>query len=379
MKLVYFCAATGGGMADYARYQANALVAQGVDIEFLAPARFPARSSDQFSINKLRCVYPMQWPRPFRTFAAGLRILQAHRTLAEITAREKAQHVLMASYAEYLAPLWSSPLRSLARSGTVFGAIVHDPVRDHVVGPRWWHRRSIAAGYSFLREAFVHEDIHLDTSAPMSALRTTVIPHGPYPLMDRGDSRQQVRTNLNLPESAFVWLSFGHLRQGKNLHLSIPALRDFPNAFLVVAGRAQSGGQQIIEHYRRLAREAGVADRCRWVDRFVPEEEVGGLFRAADLVLLTYSRSFRSASGVLNAAVAFRRPCVASGGEGNLQTQVKRHSLGVWVEPDDALALRHGIRRFFAVPPAPHWEAYEEENSWQINARRVVECMSESR
>jgi hypothetical protein len=88
------------------------------------------------------------------------------------------QFVLFGSYSEYLAPLWAGSLRSLAKQGVIFGAIVHDPVRNFVLGPLWWHHWSIASGYSFLREAFVHEAIELDTVHSMPQLHTTVIPHG---------------------------------------------------------------------------------------------------------------------------------------------------------------------------------------------------------
>lgn len=60
--------------------------------------------------------------------------------MRSVIVREGFRRVLMASYIEYLAPIWAPRLRNLSRSGIVFGAIVHDPVRDYVVGPSWWHR-----------------------------------------------------------------------------------------------------------------------------------------------------------------------------------------------------------------------------------------------
>jgi len=40
------------------------------------------------------------------------------------------QRVLMASYVEYLAPLWAGALRRKAKRGVVIGAVIHDPVGD---------------------------------------------------------------------------------------------------------------------------------------------------------------------------------------------------------------------------------------------------------
>ena len=50
--------------------------------------------------------------------------------------------------------------------------------------------------------------------------------------------------------------------------------------------------------------------------------QVADLFKACDFVLLTYSSDFQSASGVLNTAIAYRRPCLASSGKSNLKNQI---------------------------------------------------------
>jgi glycosyltransferase involved in cell wall biosynthesis len=255
---------------------------------------------------------------------------------------------------------------------------VHDPVRDFVVGPFWWHRRSIADGYSFLREAFVHEEIQLDTDRPMPCLRTTVIPHGPFRFPEPTLSRKQMRDKFQIRDDAFVLLSFGHIRDGKNLDLAVRALRDFPSVYLLVAGKEQSSAQKPIGYYQELARKIGVSERCRWMHCHVPENEIGNLFLASDLILLTYNKSFRSASGVLNTAVRYRKPCLASSGGGNLQSVIERYNLGRFVAPDNLETLREGIDIARAKGIAPDWDTYELENSWQRNALLVKEKMFES-
>ena len=48
--------------------------------------------------------------------------------------------VLLSSYSEYLAPFWVLPHWILAKCfGVTYVANLHDPVRDYVVGPQWWH------------------------------------------------------------------------------------------------------------------------------------------------------------------------------------------------------------------------------------------------
>ena len=113
------------------------------------------------------------------------------------------------------------------------------------------------------------------------------------------------------------------------------------------------------------AEELGVGDRCRWDIRRIPEDEVGDFFAACDVVLVTYSAKFRSASGVLNAAISARK------------TVVSKYNLGVFVEPDHLEEIIRGVmqlatRHQMHANPAPPWDRYEGKNSWEENARRVV-------
>ncbi len=63
---------------------------------------------------------------------------------------------------------------------------------------------------------------------------------------------------------------------------------------------------------------------------------------------------------------------------------VAKYDLGVFVEPDDFKEILKGASKF--VPnsatdelaalyqlPAPAWDRYELENSWEENAKKVVE------
>jgi glycosyltransferase involved in cell wall biosynthesis len=377
-RLLYFSPAVSGGIADYAREQANAMAQRGVNVYFLTSAGFKARPTDHFQAApriREKNTLPQNNSRLRARFATVRHILATFRELSAFLTESKCSHVLLSSYAEYLAPLWSGRLRRWARKGVVFGAVVHDPIRDAVVGPRWFHRWSVAQGYSFLREAFVHEEIQLDTVRPMPGMRTTVIPHGPYLFPKPKDSRKALRHKLCLPDDAYVALSFGHIRDGKNLDLVIQAMPRFSTVHLIVAGKDQPSRHKPIGFYQDLARTLQVHDRCHWIHGHIPEEEVGSLVMASDLSLLTYNSDFRSASGVLNAAVSYRKVCVASSGGGNLRTVVERYQLGWFVEPDNLAALELGIKAALQNEINPQWKTYEAENSWERNAQIVQRQM----
>jgi glycosyltransferase involved in cell wall biosynthesis len=377
-RLLYFSPSGSGGLADYAHEQAQALGCLGIEVLFLTVPGYPSSKTGlygiQHGLSRPRA-HRLALPRLCRRAVFATEVLKNYIHLATVIRQRRFRYVLLGAYAEYLAPLWATLLRKLAQEEVVFGAVVHDPVRDYVVGPKWWHRRSVAAAYSFLHEAFVHEAIELDTVRPMPRMRTTVIPHGPYHFPPPQRSREQVRAGLRIPAEAKVLLAFGHVRDGKNLELAIRALTRESQTFLLVAGNVSSTSQKPVEYYQAIAGQVGAAPRCRWLTGFIPADQVGDLFQACDAVLLTYSAHFRSASGVLNAAVAYRRPCIASSGEGNLRSMVLRYGLGVFVEPDDCSAIGSGIRRWLDGIPEPRWEAYASDNSWETNARIVHERM----
>ncbi len=374
MRLTYFAPLDHGGIADYAREQVRALAALGHEIDLLCTPRF--HEVDTPGVRTHATLRPTPRERP-RTRAGKAwvflrQMVGQHRGLARFVRRHGHRRVLLGSYAEYFAPLWIGPMRRLAREGVVFGAVVHDPVRDAVLGPPAWHRRSIAEAYSFLRHAFVHEDVRLDTVRPAPALTTTVIPHGPYRFETEIPARAVARGRLGLPADAPVLLAFGHIRDNKNLDLTIRALARCQELHLLVAGAELRSGQRTAADYRAIARAAGVETRCHWHVRFIETREIGTFFAAADHVALTYGGGFRSASGVLNTAVQFRLPCLASSGPGPLRTLVRRYELGVYVEPDDPAALEEGLIRLLAAPPRPRWDDYMRDNSWEENARLVA-------
>jgi glycosyltransferase involved in cell wall biosynthesis len=380
LRLAYFSPETFGGLADYAREQSHALGAAGASVSFVTAPSIANRLHD--SPNKtvpILAEIPAssaaqnRWARRLRSLRW---ILGNMRSFADWIERERVRYVLFGSFMEYLAPLWVAPYRQLAAQGVVFGSVIHDPIRNTPLGPQWWQRRSIAANYSFLAEAFVHDPIELDTVRPMAQLQTTVIPHGPYPFTPPRMAGEMLRQQLQIPANAVLLLAFGLLRDAKNLDLVLRAMKSQPDTYLLVAGKELSATQKPAAYYQKLAAQLGLADRCRWRIGFVPEAEIGNYFAAADLVLLTYNHDFRSASGVLNVATQFRRPCLASGGAGNLKTSVIKYGLGQWIEPDDVSAIANGLARWRAAARPPDWAGYARDNSWERNATLVLQRFS---
>jgi glycosyltransferase involved in cell wall biosynthesis len=370
MKILYHCSSPEGGLAEYSRHQAAALAElDEVEVLWQASCGIPAPRG----VTELRGLR-------FRKRRAGRSKLRRALDFAADTltpcenlVREidacRPDAVLLSAWSEYFSPLWAPRLGAWEKRGVRFGAVIHDPVRNYVRGPVWWHRLSVRKAYSFLSVAFTHDAETLDDCGGSRKFRTVQIPHGPYPVPAGEADKSALRTVLGIPDQADVLLSFGHIRDGKNLEQIIAALPLLPAAHLLVAGREQSGGQKPVVFYQDLARRLGVADRCHWHTNYIRNDEVWKYFRVSDLLLLVYSQNFRSASGVLNVNSQFGLPVIASAGGGPLLNAVQRYGLGVVIPNTEASSIAEAFPRAFGS--RGEWERFTKENGWGVNAECV--------
>src|SRR4029077_20034911 len=139
--------------ADYARQQANAISEVGVvNVDLLTVPGFSEGQDARFNqLPRLRerGATNETLSRVRRRITSARTIMHNFELLSETIIAGSYKYVLLGSFSEYLAPFWSGRFRRFAKSGVIFGAVVHDPVRDFELGPTWWHRWSIACAYSF--------------------------------------------------------------------------------------------------------------------------------------------------------------------------------------------------------------------------------------
>lgn len=376
MRILYHCTSAEGGLAEYARHQAAALsTLPNVEVLWQAPKSL-APPAGVFSLQALSIS-----SRKAGRIKLRRALDYAFDTLAPFgdLVREvgacKPDAVLLSTWGEYFAPLWALRLRRLHRRGVKFGAVIHDPIRDNIRGPVWWHRLSVRQAYSFLDVAFTHDVSAPDTCGSQHSFRTVQIPHGPFLVPDGNVGKAALRRELGIPEHATVLFAFGHIRDGKNLDRVISALQLLPEVHLLVAGREQSGEEKPVDFYRSLAHRLGVGSRCHWNTGYIPNDEVWKYFRASDVLFLLYSKNFRSASGVLNVNTQFGLPVLASAGKGPLLDLVTSYNLGVIIDEPAPDAIYAALPR--ALSARGDWRKFAEDNSWHTNAKRVADALAE--
>lgn len=157
------------------------------------------------------------------------------------------------------------------------------------------------------------------------------------PMVRDVPSREESRQSLALQGN--VILFFGFVRQYKGLDVLIEAMPHIllkkPVTLLVVGEFWKDK-----DVYLNRIKELGLEPNIRIVDEYIPDEEVGKFFSAADLVVQPYHTA--SGSGVSQLAYGFGRPVIATN-VGNLPEVIDDGVNGRIVAAGEVEALARAI------------------------------------
>lgn len=377
-RILYHLEAVAGGIYTYARHQIAALLEQGAEVRVLCrEGTCPAAFAGAHLLPRLQAAGEGLGPRrPVAYIRDARRSMQVLRAAAA----EGVDLVLLDCLREYFAPFWIGPLRRLRADGFRIGVINHDPRRDFRIGPEFWHRACLHAVYGSVTDIFLHGEVPMTAWGPRFGNAVHPIPHGPLTMGQEGPGREATRRRYGFSADDYVILAFGQIRDGKQLDKLIRALSRVSRCVkLLVAGRVESASQRSAAYYRELIRFSGLAERVVWDYRYIPENEVGPIFRCSDAVATLYASNFVSSSGVMSCAVAQGRPLLASGGDGPLKAAVTRYPIGEWVPTFDIEAMSAAIRRLLEGGARYSFEAYLREHSWKKNAESILAQLGDTR
>jgi D-inositol-3-phosphate glycosyltransferase len=354
-----------GGIAQYLGLLGDALAKQ-ADVravtftrqypEFLFPGRSqrdPDAATPGFPVDALLdTIGPLSWRRAARhleAFAPGL--------------------VLLKWWLPFFGPAFAGAVGPLRRRGTRV-ALVCDNLVPHErrLGDATLTRLMLrnSDGYLVMSESVERDLDRLKPGAPRRR-----VPHPLYAQFDRGRwTRESARAHLGLDGEVAVF--FGYVRRYKGLDTLLeawPMVRAQRPVTLVVGGEFYEDPAP----YRALAQAAGGEPVVRLLDRYLADDEVEALFKAADVVVLPYRSATQS--GVTHVAYALGVPVIITD-VGGLGETVKAEETGLVVAPENPRALADTVLRFFADDLGPRLragvEAVKQAHSWDVLANHAI-------
>jgi len=163
-------------------------------------------------------------------------------------------------------------------------------------------------------------------------------------LMKPAMPKAKAQKILQLPNKKIL-LFFGAVRPYKGLDDLLEALsillKKRKDLFLVAAGAFW----EPVSRYEQLASSLGIRDSVKFVDKYVPDEEIPIFFCACDLVVLSHRTA--SQSGIPQLALEYNKPIVATDAGGNA-VYIDEGKNGFIVPPADPKKLAGAIEKFFA-------------------------------
>ena len=177
----------------------------------------------------------------------------------------------------------------------------------------------------------------------VSTDRISVIPHG---VPDRPQRNPDELKPTFGWQGRKVLMTFGLIAPDKGIRHMIEAMplivKEHPDALYEIVGathpnqvRNQGEGHRTM--LIDLARELGVEDHVRFVDRFVEQEELLDMLQAADIYVTPYLNMAQVTSGTLSYAVAVGKPVIATPYVHAREILADGH--GLIVPPGDPAAL----------------------------------------
>ena len=222
--------------------------------------------------------------------------------------------------------------------------ILHHPYVGY--GGRGWkfavRRESIRRRFRRLHTSFAALD-HRVADALRPGHHVTLIPNPPIPTTEI--TKKAARTIFGIAEDQTLFLAAGEHSMRKGTHHLISNWPDAPNTVLLVVGRCSDDVRAAVRSRRNDLPEG----RLRVLDDVLDTQRYADAFRAADVVTVCYPSHF-GASGILNTAIAFRKPVISSN-YGCIGDLVERFGLGTAFDCRDEATMRMNLRKTVTSPP----------------------------
>jgi D-inositol-3-phosphate glycosyltransferase len=343
---------TGGGDKPYALGMAAALTSVGIGVDFVG--------SDELSVPELLGNPRVNFlnlrgdqRQDAGMVAKALRVLRYYMRLVAYAAKAKPKlfHILWNNKFQLIdCTLLMLYYRLLGKKIVFTAHNVNAGKRDS--NDSWLNRTSLKIQYHLSDHIFVHtngmkDELVADFRIPED--KVSVIPFGINNTVSNTSlSACKAKRQLGLASGEKVMLFFGNIAPYKGLEYLVSAfaelLRNDRTYRLLIVGRPK-GRTDYRKGIRQTIERIGIRDRVTEKIEYVPDEETELYFKAADVLVLPYTRVFQS--GVLFLGYSFGLPAVAAD-VGNLKEEIIESETGLVFKARDSSDLARKIERYFS-------------------------------
>ena len=339
-----------GGIAYVTTHLANTLMAAGHQIKVISFSRqypgflYPGKNDKDPSQQPIKIpadylldpLYPWTW---FNTSKAA--------------AEFQPDLIILTWWTTFWAPAYFALCKLLGKRARI-ALLIHNAIPHEARFYDRWLTKLV----------FRRADHYIVLSQRESRRLTEIIPDAaPYlcdlPLHDISQTRlskSEARAALNLPQVKHVLLFFGIVRPYKGLNILLEALAILKqrgkSPYLLIAGEFWED----IKDYEAKIHSLGLLDLVRIDNRYIPNEEVGVFFSAADLFVAPYLDGTQS--GAISVAMSQNVPILATDRIAGDLAWVSKVPAG------DAEALANGIINCLEELETPSQFQSQTDNSW---------------
>ncbi|MBW4670967.1 MAG: glycosyltransferase family 4 protein [Cyanomargarita calcarea GSE-NOS-MK-12-04C] len=249
---------------------------------------------------------------------------------------------------------------------TIHDVFRHPGDKDAVPGSEYTRRLSFYKSQQLIVHAHLLKDALIQQFHVPHA-RVCVLPHG-----ELGSMYEKLATDKIVQREPYTILFYGRIWPYKGLKYLLEAMsliaERIPEIKLVIAGR----GENLAEYFP----DGCDSKHYEMLNRFIPSEDVAGLFKRSTAVILPYIEA--SQSGVAAVAFAMGTPVIASN-VGGLAEMIRHEQDGLLVPPGNIPALADAIIRLLGDRQLQEklqiagFQRCENDLNWSNIAKQTVE------
>jgi D-inositol-3-phosphate glycosyltransferase len=246
------------------------------------------------------------------------------------------------------------------------------------------NRLSLRIQYRLVDHIFVHTEKMKDQLVQTFGVKDkkiTVIPFGTYDMVPQSAiTSAEAKQRLGLSSSDRAILFFGRIAPYKGIDLLVEAFERIAlqdkSYCLIIAGEPMKESEQQWAHVQQAIEQGPVRQQVHQHTRFIADSEIELYFKAADVLVLPYTRIFQS--GVLFMAYSFGLPVIASD-VGSFGQDIIAGETGLVCKAGDPGDLAKVIEMYFSSElysmlderRAGIRKFIQERNSWSIVAAKT--------